>query len=287
MNDLLPLAIALVAMIGAFAYAVNNGVVKLLTSGCAAFCSLIVFFAGFHFYPLLSDSLSFLGDDLSMRISISAILALVTYIVSLLIFGAIIKALFNQDGMLHFLVDGIPGGIVSLFPSLVAVLFFFICIRIVGTLKELNYTASLSQPGIEQTLKKIPGYPISSRWRNGIESIGPLATVLDQVDPFSNRSNRNAAALAMMSKSAALQNYISKQPEVAGVSESVEIQALKDDLGIQEALSEQQRLGLVLNPTLRQVASLPELSRELRKLKLRPVLTGFAETLQLMYKKQP
>ena len=80
-----------------------------------------------------------------------------SYLISWLIFGFILKFLFNPDSFLHPLVDGIPGGIQSIVASLIFSFFLFTTVRIVGTLHELNYVASIAKPEISDAdFAKLP-----------------------------------------------------------------------------------------------------------------------------------
>lgn len=280
MNDFFPLLIASLFVVIAFVSAMNSGVVKLLSSGAAAAAALTVFFILVKFLPSLADQ--FMDIQLTWKplIGISATSALVVYVIDRLIFGAIFKRVFNSDGIFSSLVEGIPGGLISIFPSLVVVVFLFCCFRIAGTVQELNYTASLSQIGIEDQGGKIPDYPFSAGWRNGIESVPLAAPILDLVDPFSNRSNRNTAALVIIRGSHVLLQFAKNQQETAALVVNPGIEALRDTAGVYAEVKKQDRMGLVLNADIREFASTPGLKDDLAEINLRRVLEDFVITLE-------
>lgn len=280
LSDFTAVIVVILFTIIAFVSAAKHGVVKMLASGCAAAIALAVFFFAFNYLrEVPSDSF---GLDLSLTMIICAFvgISVVVYLISLIIFIFLFKALLGPDSPLHPLVDGIPGGILSLFPSAVVAVFIFTCVRVAGTVQELNYTASLSQENIESLTRRIPPYPFTSNWRNGIEDIPLLAPLLDLVDPFGNRVNRNASALVMMQGSGRLRSYLLSQPETEKLAQMQEFIALRREIDIRKALDKQSRLGLVLDPTLQATAAENEHIEELRELDLKRILVGFGRTLQ-------
>ncbi|MEX2580110.1 MAG: hypothetical protein WD342_13715 [Verrucomicrobiales bacterium] len=280
MTDFTPIFIVVLFTVIAFVSAMKHGVVKLLSSGCAATLALGIVWAGFRFLPELASEHMDIELTWKAVAGVSAGIAIVVYFVALLIFGFFFKAFFNPDGWFHRLADGIPGGIISLFPSAVVAVFLFTCVRIAGTLQELNYAASLSQDGISESDRRVPPYPFSADWRNGIEDVPMLASLLDPIDPFSKRRNRNAAAMVIMGQSAPFRSHLLSQPETAELADEQEWFALRRDKSIKKALEKHDRVGLVLDPNLRDVASKSEFARDLRTLKLKRVLTGFAKSLE-------
>lgn len=208
MNEFTGVWIAVLFVVVAFIVAMKKGVVKLLASGMAAALGLLVLYGGIYLLPNLAKT--YVDIDLTWQViaGVAAGLAFLVYGVSGIILRILVKRAFNPDTWLHPLVEGIPGGMVSLFPSAVVVFFLFNCIRVAGTLQELNYVDSLARDGVKDMGGLIPGYPVSSSWRNGVESVPLVAPALDLIDPFSNRANRNAAALVIVSKSEYMKAYL-------------------------------------------------------------------------------
>lgn len=280
LSDFTAVLVVILFTIIAFFSAMKNGVLKLLASGFAATLGLIVLFAGLNFGQQFADDS--LGMELSAGAAVASTfgIALVAYLIALIVFSLILKLIFNPDSPLHFLVDGFPGAILSLLPSAVMAVFIFTCVRVAGTVQELNYTATLSQANIEDLKRRIPAYPFSANWRNGIEDIPLAAPILDQLDPFSNRLNRNAAALVMIHGSAKFTHFLVDQPETTELVEEPDFEQLRKDKNIREALDKQSRLGLVLDPVLQATADQNEHAEELRDLDLKRILVGFGKTLQ-------
>jgi len=279
-SDFTAVFVVILFTIIAFVSAMKNGVVKLLASGSAAAIALAVFFFAFNFLrDMPADSL---GLDLSVTTIICAFvgISVLVYVISLIVFIFLFKALLGPDSPLHFFADGIPGGILSLFPSAVVAIFIFTCVRVAGTVQELNYTASLSQENIDELTRRIPPYPFAANWRNGIEAVPTIAPLLDLLDPFGNRLNRNAAAMVMMHGSGRLRSYLLSQPETNELAQVDEFLALRRETDIRKALDKQSRLNLVLNPALQATARESEHSGDLRRLDLKPILKGFGKTLQ-------
>lgn len=279
-GDFTGVFIVLLFVVVAFITAMNKGVVKLLASGIAAALALAILYSGIYILPQLAKTYADIDLTWKMTVGIPAALALVVYVVSRLILGAMIKSAFNPDGWFHSLVDGIPGGILSFFPSAVVVFFLCNCIRVAGTLQELNYIDSLAQDGISEMGGRIPAYPFSSSWRNGIESIPMAAPALDLIDPFSNRANRNTAALVLAAKSKFLKPYLLTLPETAELVEMEQWEGLAAEPGIASAIRKFDRIALVVDPATKAAATDPAVSADLKKLILKPALKGFVASIK-------
>lgn len=276
LSDFTAVFVVIVFAIVSFVTAYKNGVLKLLASGCAAALALVAFFIGLHSAPELT------GKEMSATtiFGVSAGAAVLIYFIVLVVLSLILKPMFGPDSSLHWMVDGIPGGLVSLLPSAVVAVFLFTCVRIAGTVQELNHTATLSQPNIEDITRRIPKYPFSANWRNGVEDLPMVASVLDSLDPFSNRLNRNTAALTMMHGSVRFVRYLEDQPETANLVNEEGFKTFRNYKNIRKALDRNDRIGLVMDPDLRDVAQKTEHAAQLRKLDLKPILKGFGRTIQ-------
>jgi len=279
-GDFTGIFIGLLFVIIAFLTAMKRGVVKILASGFAAAMALVVFYAGINLLPDLAKTL--LDIDLTWKVStgVSAGLAFLVYVISRVILGFVFKSVFNPDGWFHWAVDGLPGGILSLFPSAVVLFFLFNCVRVAGTVQELNYIDSLSRDGISEMGGRIPPYPLSSTWRDGIESIPFLAPALDLIDPFSHRGNRNAAALTLASTSNFLKPYLRSRPETAVLVEMPVWEQLSTQPGVAKAAEKLDRLALVTDPAIQTAAADPGISGELRRLVLRPAVDAFVASIE-------
>lgn len=286
-SDFTGIFIGLLFVIIVFLTAMKHGVVKILASGFAAAFALVVYYAGLNLLPDLAKTL--LDIEMTWKVSagVSAGLAFLVYVISRVILGIVFKSVFNPDGWFHRAVDGIPGGILSLFPSAVVLFFLFNCIRVAGTVQELNYIDSLSRDGISEMGGRIPPYPLSATWRNGIESVPFVAPVLDFIDPFSHRGNRNAAALVLASTSNFLKPYLRSRPETALLVEMPVWEQLSTQPGVARAAEKLDRLALVIDPAVQSAAADPVISGELRRLVLRPALDAFVASIELAPESAP
>jgi len=279
-SDFTGILIGLLFVVIVFLSAMKHGVVKILASGVVAALGLVVFYAGINFLPDLAKTL--LDVDLTWKISagISAGLAFLMYVISRVLLGFVFKAVFNPDGWFHWCVDGIPGGVLSFFSSAVVLFFLFSCVRVAGTVQELNYIDSLSRDGISEMGGRIPPYPISATWRNGIETVPFLAPALDLIDPFSHRGKRNAAALTLASTSNFLKPYLLTRPETAVLVEMPVWEQLTTQTSVAVAIEKLDRLALVVDPAVRAAAADPVIARDLRQLVLRPAVDAFVASVE-------
>jgi hypothetical protein len=279
MTEYFPVLAAILFVVVAFLYASKRGVIGLLASGTAIGVGLALILAGFHYLPGLAKTYLDIELTWQFTLGLSACVGGLVFIILRLILAFALKHLFNPDSPLHPLVDGTPGGFLSLFPSLIAVFLFFTCVRAAGTVQELNYIDSLAQPGIERMAGKIPPPPPSILWRNAIESLPYLAPLLDLTDPFSRRRSRNAAALTIISRSAELRSHLLGDPEIAELLEAEQWKLLAADPVVAKVIGTRDRVGLVTAPAIQKAAiDFPDRT-DLEKLILLPHLHEFTRSL--------
>lgn len=280
MTENLPVLAAILFVMVSFVFAMNKGVVGLLASGAAIAVAIVLILGGFRFLPGLAKT--YLDIDLTWQftLGLSACVGGLVFIVLRFIFAFAFKHIFNADSPLHGLVDGTAGGVLSLFPSLVAVFLFFTCVRAAGTVQELNYIDSLAQPGIERMAGKVPSPPPSIVWRNSVESLPFLAPLLDQTDPFSHRLARNAAAFTLISRSVELQNHLLAQPDFAELLSSEQWKLLAADPDVEKSLASRDRVALVTAPAMQQAAGEFEDGAGLGGVVFLPALREFARSLE-------
>lgn len=287
MTDSFPFFFGFVIVAGFFFLAVSRGVVSLLSSGVSFALALGVLVVFVQLLPGLVSK--FAGIDLQWKalLGVSAGAALVVFVFTRIIAGFFFKAILGPEGFLHAMSDGVAGGILSLIPSLVMVVFLFTCIRISGTVHELNYAASLSRDGVEELADQIPPYPWTGKWRDGVESIPFMAPALDLIDPFSNRANRNSAAFSIMNQSSLIRAHLLSQPDSAKIASNEKIIAMNREGSLLKALQSHDRVALVMNPEVKEIASDPVLNPLLKSLELRPVLVSYVKQLKAALKPPP
>lgn len=278
--DNIPIYLGLLLIVVAFVAAMNRGVVKFFSSGLALGFALVSFGLALMWIPALLDR--FLDIELEWRKSawIGAGVALVAFIAVRIVGGFLVKESLGPGSWLHSLSDGVGGGILSLFPAVLTVLFLFGCLRVAGTVLELNYLASISREGISSMGGNIPPYPLTARWRNSTEAIPGVAPLLDRIDPFSNRANRNAAAFVLMGQSSLVRSHLLARPETADLAADETLIELIREPVVHEAVESQDRVDLVLSPPVRNAASDSELEMPLRRLVLRPAVESFVDSLK-------
>jgi len=201
MTDYYAVLIGVLLVIVGCVVAARNGVISPLASGGAALLGVVSFYVGVQLLPGLADSLLDITLTPKFLLGVSLAAAILSYVVSVFIFRAIAKWVLGPDGPFHWWVDGVPGGLLSLIPSLIGVIVLFLFVRTAGTLQELKYVATLSQLGLAASVSKVPPYPLLTRLREGVEDIPGFAAFADLFDPFGHRNTRRAVALSMMVKS--------------------------------------------------------------------------------------
>lgn len=281
MIDHAPVLLAAFFVLIAFIYSMREGVVSLLTSGLALAVGVAVFLVCFKLGPAAARQ--FLDIDLTWKflLAVSGGLAALLFLISRFIFSAILRALFNRDGFLHPLSDGIGGGLLSIGPSLLTVVVFFLCVRLAGTVLELNYIDSLARPGITAMGGSIPPYPMSVRWRDGLDSLPFLGDGLDLVDPISRRGPRNVAALVLALDGPSLQIHLKREIETGPLAELSDSWAeVAADPAVARANEKMDRVALLIAPAVQDAAEDLAIRRKLRRLVLRPTISEFVKSIE-------
>ncbi len=262
------IAVFLITLLN-FIYAMKMGIVRILASSIAVAIGAGVFFAVINYGPSSLDEM--IGVELSWEFLFSAagIFGVIAYFISWAIGGFVIKFLFNPDSFLHPLVDGFPGGIISLFPSLVMAFVIFTGTRITGTLFELNYAASIAQPSIvDADLDKLPSPSKFTVWRNTIEKIPLVADWLDKIDPFSCRANRNFGLVSLFSANQPAREFSEGSSQMATILSNSRVLDLINSDNMTTQMMLRDKVGLVLGKEALEIASLPDLKPRLKVLKL-------------------
>ncbi len=274
-----PLIIALLIVVINFIVAFKWGAMKIIAGGMAAAAALITLFGTASLVPYVAGDM--LGVHLDWKIVLGAavVLAFLVYVICRLIFGGILKVFFRHGGFLHDCSDGVIGGILSFFSSAVVIFFIFVCIRIAGTVQELNYLASISQPGIERATNKFPEWPRSSVWRSQLESIPFASEVFDRVEIFSRKENRNMAALLLLKKSAFINTFLKEREDTKDLVEEPRIEELSKNLDVLALIKEGDRVSLVLNPELRALAADGKLKSQLQEMDVEKTVTDLIDLI--------
>ncbi len=280
MMDYAPVFLGIFFIVVAFLVAMNHGVVGLLASGLSLAAGLATVLAGFEFLPGLAKQ--FLDLDLSWKftLAVAAGAALLVFLIFRFIFAFILKALFSRDAIFHPLSDGVGGGVLSLGPSLLTVLAFFLCVRLAGTVLELNYIDSLARAEIREMGGQIPPYPMTARWRDGIDALPFMGGLLDSIDPLSPRAERNAAALVLASDGVALFNHLKIKHDTGPLAELPGWLMLSNDPVVSKANEKFDRLALILAPAVQEAAARPDLRTKLQLLVLRPSVEDFVKSIE-------
>lgn len=279
MSDYFPVLAAILFVLVSFIVAMHKGVVSLLASGLALAAGLATLFGIAGSLPRLSATYLDVDPGWKVTAGLATGAALVVFIAARVFGGIVMKKIFNPDGPLHRVVDGVPGGILSIGPSLVTLVLFFTCVRAAGTVQELNYLDSLAQPGIDRAGGRIPTPPPSIAWRNALERLPFVADLLDRLDPFSRRAPRHAAAMVIVSGSTELRTYLLERPATGTLLESKRWPDLAADPAVSVARAQRDRVALVTAPALQAAAMEADLRPPLEALVLLPELKAFGASL--------
>lgn len=266
MTDYYAVLVGILLVILGCILASRNGVISPLASGGAAMLGVVFFYVVMHLLPGGADALLDITLTPKFLIGVSLAAAFLGYVISVFVFRVIAKWMLGPDGPFHWWVDGVPGGLVSLVPSLIGVIIFFLFVRTAGSLQELKYVATLSQSGLAESLAKVPPYPLLTRFRDGIEDIPGFAAAADMFDPFGHRQTRRAVALSLMVRSPEWIRYLE------GENDDTLLVASRNSLnwgpettpGL--ALGRYDYIGLLLAP---------ELNKAARDSPLSPLLSAF------------
>jgi len=279
MTDWAPILIAALVLVVTAIVAARHGSIAILAGGASLLVALIVWVVTASWLPWLGDTFLDVYPGWRLIIGVASLFAVVAFGIARILSGWILRRLLGRDAPLHFLAEGAPAAMVSVFPGLVVVVFLFSCFRVAGTLHELNYVASISRDEITDMGGRIPPYPWTSAARNRIEDVPMVAEGLDVMDPFSERAARNAAALLILSRADATRDFAAAQEETSAILKAPEFRDLVASEEVAEALKEEARVGLVLHPRVASAARDSALSTRLERLHLRPLLERFVDSI--------
>ena len=264
-----------------FIYAMKWGMVRLIAGALGLAVGMAAFFFSINFVPGFVQEQFKIPVAWQGNLAAAGIVAVICYLISWAIFGFILKFLFNPDSFLHPLVDGIPGGVLSLAASVIFTFFIFSAVRIVGTLHELNYLASVTQPEISDAdLDRLPPPSRFIEWRNGIEKVPGLADWMDKCDPFSRRENRNMGAASLFAVREPGRTFASQSSDLGPIIENNEFDALIQSSDMASIMRINDRVGLVLGDESMSIASGQILRPRLRALDVGDQISQFFEFIK-------
>ena len=105
-------------------------------------------------------------------------------------------------------------------------------------------------------------------WRDKVEQIPMVADLLDQVDPFSRRENRNFGAMTLFAATEPAREFSEGSTQMAGLITNGDVNVLLNSAEFARQIQRKERVGLVLNKEALEIASDPELKNRLKNLKI-------------------
>ncbi len=278
---MIPIVIIVAVFALYFLYAMRWGIVNLLSSAIALAAGLGVFFTGLNMGPPFMDESFGILPPWQFLVVGAGVLAAVIYLIVWLISRGILKFLFNPDSFLHFLVDGVPGGILSIGATVVTVFFIFTGIRIAGTIYELDYAATIAQPEIvNMDYSKLPEPAVATQWRDQIEQLPYLAEWLDFCDPFSRRQNRNLGIVSLFAATQISMDFSEDSEQMAAILSNRKVDEWITSEEMAGYLNLKDKISMVMSLEAIRIANHSELKNRLIKFNLQRHIREFVQFLQ-------
>lgn len=247
----------------------KHGVVGMLWGVTGALGGILVGLAAWDFF------VKSLNLSNPVKAGVCFVIGLMGYAMIRQIAKSILQEIFDRDGPLHFFRGGPGGAILSLIPGLITIGIVAFCLRVGGTLADLDRFEKVSIEGVDFLTPNYPRRSIFSKWRDGVERIGPVGGVLEMADPLCPVAERNLAALLITTKKATLFNVLSQDPETRPLMTSPIFQALRADPEIHELNMTSRHVALMRNPKIQQAALDPSIRTDLLQLELHRVVDAF------------
>ncbi|MCB1232644.1 MAG: hypothetical protein KDN19_20525 [Verrucomicrobiae bacterium] len=242
------LIFAVILVIGLGVHAWKNGVVGMLWGIIGCVGGLV---GGVLLYQFI---IAGLGLSFGVKLTLAFFGGLIIYLIVRFTAKALLTGLFEPEGPLHFLSDGFGGFLVSLVPSLFAVVILAIGVRVGGTLVDLRRFELFSTEGRDFLAKNYPKRPLPARWRDGIEDLPNVRDALDIVEPYGRPAERNLVGLLVLSKKPALRRHFAEDPVTKPIFDSVAFQNLLVNEKVQELNTNGERLKMLRQPDIRTAA---------------------------------
>ena len=153
----------------------------------------------FRHLPTLINEHSSLHLDAGKSIVAGVICSVLTFAIVRSLIVSLIHRIFGPESHLGGWMYGGTGSIISILPSTAFILLVALLVRGTGTMFELE---SLDRIGAQMNLSARAGLaviPTATRWRNSLEGLPHISSVLNLFDPVSTPARRNLAALIIAS----------------------------------------------------------------------------------------
>jgi hypothetical protein len=195
----------------------------------------------------------------------------------------LIRRAFGPESKLGGWMYGGTGSILSLLPSLTFLLLLCLLIRGTGTMFELESVDRMSAAGGLEERAKYANVPAPTRWRNGLEGLPSIASVLDTFDPVATPARRNLAAIVLASYNEGMRVHLRRSPvtELAA-NHPITVELVEHSPDLMELVSgtkgEFKYYRLLRHPKLNQALADAELRNSLAQVdvadEIRALVTG-------------
>lgn len=206
---------------------------------------------------------------------LSALVGLVPYLIVRFAAKAILERTFDPEGIFGSFADGVPGGILSLFPALVTIAILIFCTRVAGTWAEFRRFEKVSIDGVDFLEGRYPQRPMLAEWRDGVEQLPLVVPVFGIVDKINRLPERNVVGLLITSKKEVLLDYLTNDPESALVMGSDSFAELLSDREIDQWNADRQHFTLLRHTAVRAAALDPVIRKNLEELELHRMVDEF------------
>ena len=235
--------------------------------------------AGFFFFQNANALISRLmpGQELGFNAIVggSIVIALIAYLVFRQLSKAILKTIFNPEGVLGGWTDGFRGSILSLVPSVITVLVLGLTLRMGGTLMELRAAEKNCHPDIDYSKNVYPGWSVVTDWRDAAERLPYTLDIYHLIDPISRPAERQLVLLLIASKKGELFAHLEKHDETSQIIADPIFQTLMEDAEVAKLLEARNHVALVRHPLVVTAASNNVLAERISDIKLRPIIDDF------------
>ncbi len=273
--DFVPIILAVVLTLGLMISAWRFGVANHLAAGLSAAAGIGVGIVTFVYLPGIVKN----AVDVTLS---TKVVVIISFITGLLLMGilryalrAFFRMLFNADSPLHNLSDGPVGAVIALIPAAILLFVLGTGLRMTGTLMELRQLQNITRTGVQWGTKNYPEWPLTTRWRDTVESIPLATTILDPLDPVSRKPARNLTGLLIASKNTRLRKEFESTTQAGEIVKSQLFLDLEQNEDVIKLNEKNQRPALLLHPDVQAASGNSEIESDLAKLELKDMIDAF------------
>jgi len=240
----------------------NHGVVRQVFRLVAL---VLAYLAGATLGPLAASVVPLGALEGAAKITVvSIVVGFGVYLVLRLVINMVFRKTHEQESAVARFFYGSGGALIGLLTSVVFLLLTVVGLRMIGTVAEARarVLAKRGEKPPESMVGAVGNYAIQAR--QALEN-GPLALILDTVDPTPKEGYKVLANLASVTSDPEAMHRLGQYPGTQKLAEHPALRALAADAGVMKLVEEKNWLEMLRNPKVSGLFNDKSFQAELKK----------------------